>query len=337
MLTLDGSQGEGGGQILRSALALSMATGTPFRIDQIRAKRAKPGLLRQHLTAVQAATQICGAEVLGAALGSSRLDFKPGTVKPGEFTFSIGTAGSATLVLQTVLPVLLTAPAPSTLILEGGTHNPFAPPFDFLARAFLPLIGRMGPRVEVNLERHGFFPAGGGRFTVRIEPAAKLARLDIPSRGEIRGKRARALVANLPGSIAERELGIVREKLGWGDSCLHTESARSIGPGNILLLEIESEHVTEVFTGFGERGRPAEDVAGMAVEEARAYLAAEVPVGEHLADQLMLPMALAGGGRYVTTELSSHSKTNLEVIRLFLNTLVKVEQRERRTMQVTFG
>lgn len=337
MLTLDGSQGEGGGQILRSALALSMATGTPFQIDRIRARRAKPGLLRQHLTAAQAAAQICDAEVLGASLGSGRLDFKPGAVKPGEYAFSVGSAGSATLVLQTVLPVLLTASGPSTLTLEGGTHNPFAPPFDFLARAFLPLIRRMGPHVEVNLVRHGFYPAGGGRFTVHVQPTEKLARLELPARGEIRKRCARALVANLPVSIGERELSVVREKLSWEQASLRAETVPSNGPGNALLLEIESEHVTEVFTGFGEKGRAAEEVARMAVEEARAYLAAEVSVAEHLADQLMLPMALAGSGSYLTTELSRHAKTNLDVIHRFLDTPVKVENVTRRSVMVVLG
>jgi RNA 3'-terminal phosphate cyclase (ATP) len=315
-----------------------MVTATPFRIDQIRAKRAKPGLLRQHLTAVQAAAQVCGAEVLGASLGSSRLDFKPGQVRPGAYAFAVGTAGSATLVLQTVLPALLTASEPSTLTLEGGTHNPFAPPFDFLARAFLPLIGRLGPRVTVALERPGFYPAGGGRFTVRVEPAQKLTRLELPERGEVRTRSARALVARLPKSIAERELAVVRERLGWSGAELRAEEVPdSAGPGNVLMLEIASEHATEVFTGFGEKGRRAEDVARLAVEEARAYLAAGVPVGAHLADQLMLPLALAGGGLFHTTELSQHSRTNLDVIGKFLAVPVRVEPLDRRTWRVRFG
>jgi RNA 3'-terminal phosphate cyclase (ATP) len=338
MLTIDGSQGEGGGQVLRSALALSMVTGTPFRIDQIRARRAKPGLLRQHLTAVQAATQVCGAEVLGASLGSSRLDFKPGKVRPGAYAFAVGTAGSATLVLQTVLPALLTAAEPSTLTLEGGTHNPFAPPFDFLARAFLPLIGRLGPRVTAALERHGFYPAGGGRFNVRIEPVPKLRRLELPERGEVRTRSARALVARLPLSIAERELAVVREQLGWSGAELRAEEVGdSAGAANVLMLEIASEHATEVFTGFGERGRRAEDVARQAVDEARAYLAAGVPVGERLADQLLLPLALAGGGSFHTTELSQHSRTNLDVIGKFLAVRVEVEAVDRRTWRVRIG
>jgi RNA 3'-terminal phosphate cyclase (ATP) len=156
MLTIDGSLGKGGGQILRTALALATVTGKPFRIEKIRAGRPKPGLLRQHLTAVKAAATISDAIVTGAELGSGALTFTPGHLRAGEFAFAVGTAGSATLVLQTILPALLTAPAPSTLVLEGGTHNPAAPPFDFLVKSFLPLINRMGPTVTAELERPGF-------------------------------------------------------------------------------------------------------------------------------------------------------------------------------------
>jgi len=337
MIQIDGSQGEGGGQILRSALALSMFTGQPFRIDHIRAKRSKPGLLRQHLTAVEAATKIGQAEVAGASIGSSRLDFRPGKLAPGAYRFSVGTAGSTTLVLQTVLPVLLTATEPTDLILEGGTHNTFAPPYDFLSRAFLPLINRMGPKVSVNLERSGFFPAGGGRFSVRVEPVAKLERIELPRRGEVKARRARALVSNLPRHVAARELGLVSGALRWKENELYAEEVESNGPGNILLLEIESEHVTEVFAGFGEKGRPSEEVARAAIEPAQRYLSADVAVGEFLADQLLLPMALAGGGSFSTHELSSHAQTNIEVIKLFLNTNVRVEKSGRHQVQVHVG
>jgi RNA 3'-terminal phosphate cyclase (ATP) len=203
---LDGSIGEGGGQILRTALALSMCTDQPFSIHNIRAGREKPGLLRQHLTALNAATAICGATVDGAAIGSRTLAFSPGKIKPGEYTFSVGSAGSTTLVLQTVLPALLTAEGKSSVTLEGGTHNPHAPPIDFLDRAFLPLINRMGPTVNVTLERAGFYPAGGGRVVVTVEPASKLSPLHLPERGDIKRRTAKAVVAALPGEIAKREL-----------------------------------------------------------------------------------------------------------------------------------
>jgi len=319
VLTIDGSRGEGGGQILRTALALSLVSGTPFRIERIRAGRARPGLLRQHLTAVHAAVAVGGAEVEGAALGSPALEFRPRAVRAGAYRFAVGTAGSTGLVLQTVLPALLTAGVPSTLTLEGGTHNPAAPPFDFLARAFLPLIARMGPRVDAVLDRPGFHPAGGGQCTFKITPSGRLAPLTLLERGAIVRRRARALVARLPRQIAERELTVVRNRLGWGEEELEVVAVNgeARGPGNVLLLEIESEHVTELFSGFGQLGVRAEAVAEQAVQEARRYLAAGVPVCPHLADQLLLPLALAGGGAFRTLALSSHSRTNLDVIGAF--------------------
>lgn len=320
MILIDGSAGEGGGQILRTALSLALVTGKPFRIERIRAARSRPGLLRQHLTAVNAASEVGAAEVRGAELGSTELTFAPGRVRPGDYTFAVGTAGSTSLILQTLLPALMLASGPSTLALEGGTHNPLAPPWDFLARSFLPLVGRTGPRITTEIERHGFYPAGGGRAVYRIEPAANLARLDLVERGEIRARRARALVANLPSHIARRELDIVARRLSWKEEWMETEEiAGSRGPGNVIILEIESEQVTEVITGFGERGVAAEAVASAAVDEARDYLTAGAAVGAHLADQILIPLALAGGGSFTTVSPSRHTTTNIEVIRKFLD------------------
>jgi RNA 3'-terminal phosphate cyclase (ATP) len=324
-ICIDGSIGEGGGQILRSALALSMVTGQPFRIEKIRAGRDKPGLLRQHLTAVQAATAICGAEVEGAGIGSQQLGFSPGPVRPDEYSFAVGTAGSTTLVLQTILPALLCASGPSTVTLEGGTHNPFAPPFDFLQRCFLPLIARMGPKVYLALERPGFYPAGGGRFTASIEPSAQLVPLHLPARGEIRRRSCTATVANLPREIAEREAATVRKALNWPEEYVQIQDMPRHGPGNILMIELESEHVTEVFTGFGQRGVHAAAVADDAVQQTKQYLAANVPVGRYLADQLLLPLALAGGGSFPTLPLTRHSTTNIGIIQLFLDVNISVE------------
>jgi RNA 3'-terminal phosphate cyclase (ATP) len=331
MLTIDGSQGEGGGQIIRTSLALSLITGKPFRIHNVRARREKPGLQRQHLTAVLAAATIGDAQIEGASLGSSAFTFTPGKVTPGEYFFPIGTAGSTSLVLQTILPPLMIADAPSTLAFEGGTHNVHAPPFEFIVKVFLPLIERMGPRVSAELERYGFYPPGGGRFTVHIEPAGStLAPFDLLTRGEIRARRARALVVKLPPLIGERELSVVREQLGWneadGDELRVETSTNALSPGNVLTLEIESEHLTEVFTGIGERGVRAETVAERAAEEARAYLETGAPVGEHLADQLLIPLALAGSGSYTTGQPSLHTTTNIEVIQMFLDVGIKAKQ-----------
>jgi RNA 3'-terminal phosphate cyclase (ATP) len=318
LISIDGSFGEGGGQILRTSLALSLVTGRPFCIERIRAARKKPGLLQQHLTAVRAATAIGQATVEGAEIGSRELTFIPGQVCPGEYRFAVGTAGSATLVMQTVLPALLTASGPSQLRLEGGTHNPWAPPFDFLDKAFLPLVGRMGPKVEATLERYGFFPAGGGRVVVRIQPQAPLQRIDLLERGRIEEHSVRAVVARLPRHIAEREADTARRKLGWDAKSVQVDEVDSNGPGNCVTIEVRSRHVTEVFTGFGQVGVPAEKVAAGAAKEAKRYIEAGVPVGEHLADQLLIPMALAGGGSFRTMEPTEHTRTNMAIVMSFL-------------------
>ena len=327
MLHLDGSAGEGGGQILRTALGLSIVTGTPFTIDRIRAGREKPGLLRQHLTAVRAAQEVGAAEVSGAAIGSRVLTFRPGVVNPGVHSFSVGTAGSATLVLQTVLPALLLAKAPSTIRLEGGTHNAWAPPFDFLEKAFVPILARMGAKVSLKLERRGFYPAGGGRFTAAIEPCSRLGRLDLLERGTIRATRATAMVASLPSSIAQRELRVLERALSLDRTRLKAlEDRDSAGPGNVLEVEIESEHLTELFTSFGEKRVSAEAVAERLAKDVREYLESGAPVGEYLADQLLIPLALAGGGSFATTPLSPHSTTNIDVIEKFLARKFTVER-----------
>lgn len=325
-LHIDGSQGEGGGQILRTSLALSIITGTPIRIEKIRARRSKPGLMRQHLTSVQAAARVGGAHVQGAEVGSKEISFTPSGVEAGVYHFAIGTAGSTTLILQTVLPALLSASGPSRVTLEGGTHNPKAPPFEFLERAFLPLLARMGARVEVSLPRAGFYPAGGGRIEAVIHPAERLAPLDLLERGEVRGRRGTVLLANLPGHIAERELRHLSQHTSWPEGALEIRRVDSAGPGNAVLLELESEAVTEVFTSIGEVGLAAEKVADLAVQEMRTYLTAGVPVGEHLADQLLLPLALAGGGSFRTLPLSLHARTQIDLIPRFLDVRFEVEE-----------
>jgi RNA 3'-terminal phosphate cyclase (ATP) len=324
MLEIDGSCGEGGGQILRSSLALSLVTGTPFRAVNLRARRARPGLLRQHLAAVRAAAEISGARVEGAELGSRALSFRPGPVRGGARRFSVGSAGSATLVFQTVFPALALAREPSSLVLEGGTHNPAAPPYEFLALAFLPLVGRMGPRATAALEVAGFFPAGGGRFRVEIDPASTFGRLDLPERGEVRAMRALARVARLPRDIADRELREIGTLLGPEVALRAEIQDQAPGPGNAVSIEIACAHVTEVFTGFGARGVPAERVAGRAAAEAREWLDAEVAVGRHLADQLVLPLALGEGGSFRTLSPSSHLRTHLELLATFLGTRAEV-------------
>jgi RNA 3'-terminal phosphate cyclase (ATP) len=339
LITIDGSQGEGGGQILRSSLALSAITQKPFRIHKIRANRPKPGLMRQHLTAVTSAAAVCSAHVDGAEIGSRDLTFRPGTVTPGDYTFSIGSAGSTTLVFQTVLPPLMLAGAPSTVTLEGGTHNIHAPPLDFLEHAFLPLVNRMGPKIELALERAGFYPAGGGRFVATIEPVQSLIPLDLTTRGAPAGGSCIATVAGLPGEIALRELGLIRRALTtWPEDNFHVRQLPDDqGPGNVVSIQVRHEHVTEIFTGFGQRGVRAEAVADSALKEAGRYLATDAPVGEHLADQLVLPLALAGRGSFTTHVLSDHTTTNIEVVKRFLDVTVGIEERAKNKWTVHFG
>jgi RNA 3'-terminal phosphate cyclase (ATP) len=335
-IELDGSQGEGGGQVLRSALALSLVTGTPFHLANVRAGRERPGLLRQHLTAVRAAAEVGGARVTGAELGSRDLAFVPGPVKAGDYRFSIGSAGSATLVFQAIFPALALASGRSTVVVEGGTHNSMAPPWEFLARAYLPLVARMGPKATATLEQAGFFPAGGGRLRVAVEPAQAFGRLELLERGDIQARRVTALLAQLGRSIGERELAVVRERLGWEPSCGHVEQvARGAGPGNAVVVEVECEQLTEVFTAFGERRVTAEAVGAEVAAEAAEWLAAGVPVGRHLADQLLLPMALGGGGTFRTVVPTLHTRTNAEVIRAFLGAEVEFADGGERGWTIT--
>jgi RNA 3'-terminal phosphate cyclase (ATP) len=257
------------------------------------------------------------------------------SLRPGDYSFAIGTAGSTSLIFQTLMPALMLARSPSTLTIEGGTHNAFAPSFDFLEKAFLPLVNRLGPKINAELERTGFYPAGGGKVRFRIEPAEKLARLDLNQRGEIRTRRATALIAHLPQSIAERELAVVGQMMSWSSDWLHLhQTDNSTGPGNTISIEIACEHVTEVFTGFGERGVVAETVAETVVKEARRYLSTEAALCEHLADQLIIPIALAGGGSFTTCRLSRHTQANIEVIQKFLDVSIETTPLNKRTWQV---
>jgi RNA 3'-terminal phosphate cyclase (ATP) len=329
MIEIDGSEGEGGGQILRSALSLSMCTDQAFRLKNIRARREKPGLMRQHLTALQAAAAVCDAKVTGAEVGSGEITFRPGAVKAGDYQFAIGTAGSTTLVLQTVLPALLTASIPSTIRITGGTHNKASPPVDFLQRTYLPLVERMGPRVQLDLVRHGFYPRGGGEILARVTPAARLVPITLNERGARKSGYAEAYISGIPMHVASRELEIVGKMLNWPAENLHIRGlSGEFGPGNALTLTIEHEHITEVFTGFGEKGVSAESVAKRAVDAARSYLGSEAAVGPHLADQLLLPMALAGGGEFVTMPVTQHFESHVAIIGKFLALRVAAESKD---------
>ncbi len=334
MITIDGSYGEGGGQILRTALTLSLITKEPFSMTNIRGNRRKPGLMRQHLTAVQAAVEIGNARVEGLSLGSQELIFAPDQIRGGDYHFSIGTAGSTTLILQTILPALLLADEPSHITLEGGTHNPLAPPYDFIERAFIPLIGKMGANVRVNLERPGFYPAGGGVFHISIEPCKQLKPLELMERGSLKHRSVLGLLSQLPFHIVEREFEELQRLLQWDLSHFKPVMCESKGPGNVLIAVLESEYVTEVFSAFGEKNKRAESVARKLGKRIKSYLNADVALGEYLADQILLPLSLSGGGAFTTLKPSGHTLTNIDIIQKFLSVRINITEVDDLKMMV---
>jgi len=329
MIIIDGSEGEGGGQMVRNSCALSLVTGEPFRISNIRGKRSKPGLMRQHVTAVEAACVISGAECTGLAVGSADLEFRPGKVTPGEYHFAVGTAGSTGLVLQTVLMPLILADAPSRLVLEGGTHNMAAPPFDFIERAFLPVINRMGPQVSARIVRHGFYPRGGGRIEVEITPAP-LRPVDLIARGESLGVAGQALFTGLPIEIAERMLARARRDLAdWPDDAFAVrELPGDQGPGVILMLESRYANVTELVSGFGQLGVPAERLAKTSASRISGYVDGAAFAGPYLADQLILPFVLAGSGSFTTVKPSQHLLTAIDIAQRFTGRKIAMVRQE---------
>lgn len=334
VVTIDGSQGEGGGQMIRSSLALSIVTGRPVHITNIRAGRKKPGLMRQHLTCVQAARAICGGKTNEVGIGADELTFEPSNVVGGDYRFSIGSAGSCLLVLQTVLPPLMLAAQPSRVSLEGGTHNPWAPPFDFLQRVFVPLLRKMGPTLELELERHGFYPGGGGSVVTSITPASELRGMKLMERGRVHTKRVRAMVSNLPIDIANREVSVIQRLSGWPAKCFEAYSVKAHGPGNIVLLETQCDRLSEMFVGFGREGVRAEKVARALWKEFREFDEADVPVGPHLADQILLPIGLANWqdsantSRFRTVEPTQHTLTHIDILQRFLGVEIQVKDED---------
>jgi RNA 3'-terminal phosphate cyclase (ATP) len=349
---IDGSRGEGGGQILRTSLALSMITGKPLVMRNIRAGRAKPGLRRQHLACVETARDLCGATVHGADVGSKYLEFTPGPLVGGARAIDIGTMGSTTLVVQTVLVPMIVGGHALRATIRGGTHNPMAPPFEFLERVFLPHLRAMGAHATLTLDRHGFVSDGRhehlGQLTLAVE-AGTLHPIQIVETPPITSRHAVAMLARLPTHVAERELQVVRDRLGWSRAECEVREVRDGGPANALLLEVErgpkgsepanagaAGPIRELVSELGEKGVRAELVAARACDQLERYLDAEVPVGEHLADQLLLPMALTGGGRFRCAPLSLHATTNIETIQRFLDVPITVTP-DGEAVTVTVG
>lgn len=331
-LEIDGSIGEGGGQVLRTALTLSVLTGQPVEIRNIRAGRPNPGLQPQHLTAVYAAAALCQAQVEGAALGSQTLRFAPqNPPRPGEYIFDVtevagrGSAGAVGLVFQTLFLPLALMPGESLVVLRGGTHVPWAPSVDYLQEVFLPTVAQMGLNAEIDLVAWGFYPVGGGEVRVRIRGrSGPLSPLNLTERGNVRRVRGRAVVSNLPSHIPQRMVDRARSLLNQAGlrADLQPMVTRGTGPGAGIFLVVDYEHVRAGFSAYGRKGVPSEQVAEEACRELLAHHESGAPVDPHLADQLLLPMALAEGtSRFVTSAVTGHLLTNLTVVRAFFPTI----------------
>lgn len=343
-LKIDGSTGEGGGQIIRSALSLSMLTGIPIEISNIRAGRTKSGLMRQHLVCVQAAQQISNASVTGAHLGSTALSFTPNTIKSGNYAFDIGSAGSTTLVLQTLLPALLFAntasTAPSTVTIKGGTHNPLAPTSDFLQLAFVPALAKLGTKVEIELSQAGFAPVGGGEITATIKPfmrRADTAPLKLTERGKLMHIELVASILNLDYDICTRELTSAKSVLieaGIDAELITTQSNKlqGIGEGNTCYAKVTHKianselSYSEVFTLLGAKRTSAEKIGNRLAGLVKRYvLNTNAMIDEYLTDQLLLPLALSGGGEFTARVISQHTETQAWLIEQFLPVTINFE------------
>lgn len=323
-IEIDGSYGEGGGQILRSALSLAIITETPFRLINIRIKRDQPGLRPQHLTAIQSAATISQAEVVGAQINSQTLEFVPHRAYPGTFNIDVGTAGSTLLVLQTLLPPLCFASKSSHLVLRGGTHVPWSPSFHYIAKVFLPMVKRMGVKAEVNLLRAGWYPKGAGEVVGTIFPTGGigLQPLILHQRGSLHRVTVYALSSNLPSHIAQRECDRAADLLRDLDTIkpkFTIQPLPAIGQGTMVVLVAEFEHTIAGFSAMGKIGKRAEQVAEEAVESFLEFCTSDATVDVHLADQLLLYMALAGkGSHFITDQLTEHIQTNIWLIEKFL-------------------
>lgn len=324
MIEIDGSFGEGGGQILRTALSLSCLFNKPFRIINIRKGRKNPGLMPQHLTSVNALQLLSDAVVSGDYKGSTELTFSPQAIKGGDFSFDIGTAGSTLLVLQTVIPALIRAGRRSSLVLRGGTHVPFSPSFHYVSEVFAPIIARTGVNVTVSIESYGFYPRGGGRIRAEISPANKLRPLRLPERGRILKLQGYSCAINLPLSIAERQKSAALKKISSqlpGISCpvdIEAAASNTSGTGTFIFIKAESEHSITGFTSIGERGKKAEAVGEDAAKQFIDYYRSNEALDSYLPDQIVLYLSLCGEeSTFTTCSITDHLMTNLQVIGLF--------------------
>jgi RNA 3'-phosphate cyclase len=321
MIRIEGSLGEGGGQILRTALSLSLLTGKEFSIENIRASRPKPGLRPQHIKAVEAAAEVSRASVTGAVLGSSAIVFKPGEVRPGRYQFDIGTAGSTSLVLQTIFVPLSRTRVASSVTITGGTHVPWSPSYEYLTQIWLPYLEEIGFDGQVQLDRAGFYPQGGGRIQATIRPSAEVESLDLIERGNLHQIRGMSAIANLDRRIAERQRSQVVRRLGdrYYLNDIRISNLPATHRGTVIFLVAEFENSQAGFFALGELGKPAERVADEAIDALVPFLESEGCIDRHLADQLLLPLAFASGiSRLKTEQVTNHLLTNAKVIMEFL-------------------
>jgi RNA 3'-terminal phosphate cyclase (ATP) len=332
MVELDGSRGEGGGQILRSALALAALTGRPFKLVNVRANRPKPGLQPQHLMCVKAAGAVCGAVYKGASVGSSTLYFEPGPVKAGTYTFSIGTAGATSLVLHTVyLPLALRGDAPSTVTITGGTHNAHAPCFHFNAVTWAGYLKRLGIAIDQEMTRPGFYPRGGGEVQAVVHPCPRVHGLTLTTVPELTTAGGFSAVAGLPEGVARRQAQRLTQRLKAEkvESHIPLEEWEAANPGTVAAVIFRQAPVPTLFFGLGERGKPAESVADDAADEAIRYRDAAAPVDPHSADQLLLPAVFSPDmTEYRTSEITRHLTTNIDTVRAFVDREITLNGRE---------
>lgn len=329
--------GEGGGQVLRASLALSLALGRPFEIEGLRGGRLKPGLKRQHLACVKAAQAMSQARVEGDQINSTNLCFSPGSLRGGDYHIEIGSGGSSTLVLQAVLPPLLTASKRSSLTVVGGTHVPMAPIYEYFAHCLLPRLNKMGPRVRSVIEKPGFMLVGGGVIKVEVEPAPALSPLQEVSQGGLTTIGGTILSYNLPREIAEREEKILRTLRCFDLDIEVSHFQDEVGPGNVVYLRAEYGSDLTIASGLAVRGVSAEKVARQALNRLIRFMAAQVPVDEYLADQLVVPSFLAGAGSFLTEKPSLHCRTVLELAAMFTDTQYKISQVTAKAWLVQIG
>lgn len=329
MVELDGSQGEGGGQIVRSALSLSLLTGQPFRLYNIRAGRRKPGLRPQHVTCVRAAAAVGHARYKGNEVGSTNLYFEPRGIRAGSYRWDIGTAGAVSLVLQAVyLPLILRADQPSEVVITGGTHVPQAPCVHFLQLTWSAYLQQLGLSVSLELQRPGFYPRGGGQVTAILYPARAVRSLNLLDRPSLRTALVWSVCAKLPYSIAERQARQLCHRLhAVGlQTTVQIEQWRADSPGSMAAVVYRQTPVPTMFFSLGERGKTAETVADEAAEEALSFLNSEAPVDPHSADQLLLPLAFSRHPSVFRTScITRHLTTNAGVIRRFLPVEIAIE------------